>query len=43
MTINKSAIAYLCFAWCVFLLLGISVGVNLPFVLAVIGSVLFLI
>ena len=43
MNINKSGIAYLCFAWTVFLLLGITVGLNLPFALAVIGTVLYLI
>jgi hypothetical protein len=43
MNISKSSIAYLCFAWAVFLLLGVSVGLNLPFVLAVVGTILYLI
>ena len=43
MTFNKSGIAYLCFAWAIFFLLGITVGLNLPFALAVIGTVLYLI
>jgi hypothetical protein len=43
MNVSKSSIAYLCFAWAVFLLLGITVGLNVPFALAVIGTVLYLI
>ena len=43
MNISKSSIAYLCFAWVVFLLLGVTVGLNLPFLLAVVGTVLYLI
>jgi len=43
MNISKSSIAYLCFAWTVFLLLGVTVGLNLPFALAVIGTILYLI
>ena len=43
MNISKSSIAYLCFAWTVFLLLGVTVGLNLPFVLAVVGTILYLI
>jgi hypothetical protein len=42
MSFNKTSIAYLCFAWTVFLLLGVVVGLNLPFVLAVIGTILYL-
>jgi hypothetical protein len=42
MNISKGTVAYLCFAWVVFLLIGISVGLNLPFVLAVIGTILYI-
>jgi hypothetical protein len=43
MTINKGSIGWLCFMWAVLILIGISVGLNVPFVLAVIGTVLYLI
>jgi hypothetical protein len=43
MTINKASIAWLCFMWAVLLLIGITVGLNLPFILAVVGTVLYLI
>jgi len=43
MTINKGSIPWLCFAWAVLLLIGISVGLNLPFILAVVGTVLMLV
>jgi hypothetical protein len=42
MVINKGAIGYLCLAWAALLLLGLSVGLNIPFILAVIGTVLYL-
>lgn len=43
MTINKSAIAHLCALWCFALLLGISLGLNVPFILLVLASILYLI
>ena len=43
MTINKGSVAYLCFVWAFALLLGVVVGLNAPFVLLLIGSVLYLI
>jgi hypothetical protein len=43
MTINKASIAWLCFMGAVLLLIGITVGLNLPFILAVVGTVLYLI
>lgn len=43
MNINKGNLAWLCFAWAALILLGISLGWNLPFVLAVAGTVLYLI
>jgi len=42
MNITKGGIAYLCFAWTVFILLGLTIGLNVPFVLAVIGTLLYL-
>lgn len=43
MTLNRGSLGWLCFAWAALLLLGIAVGLNLPFVLAVIGTVLYLV
>jgi hypothetical protein len=43
MNINKGNIGWLCFMWAVLILIGITVGLNVPFVLAVIGTVLYLI
>ena len=40
---NKGSIAYLCFVWAFALLLGVALGLNIPFVLLVIGTVLYLI
>jgi hypothetical protein len=42
MNINKGTIAWLCFAWAALLLLGLAVGLNVPFVLALAGTVLML-
>jgi hypothetical protein len=42
MNISKGTVAWLCFAWAALLLLGISVGLNLPFVLAVVGTILMI-
>lgn len=39
---NSGSIGWLCFAWAALLLLGLAVGLNWPFVLAVIGTVLYL-
>lgn len=41
-TFNGGSIAWLCFAWAALILLGISAGLNLPFVLAVAGTILVL-
>jgi hypothetical protein len=38
----KGEIAWLCFAWAALILLGLSVGLNVPFLLALIGTVLYL-
>ena len=43
MSINKGAVAWLCFAWAALLLLGLSFGFNVPFILALIGTVLYLV
>jgi len=43
MTFNKGNLAWLCFAWAALLLLGLAVGLNVPFILSVIGTVLYLI
>lgn len=42
MNINKSNIAYLCIVWAFAILIGVSVGLNLPFVLLVVATVLYL-
>lgn len=39
---NSGSLGWLCFAWAALLLLGIAVGLNPPFVLAVIGTILYL-
>ena len=39
--VNKSTIAYLCFVLAFALLLGVTVGLNVPFILLVVGSVLY--
>lgn len=43
MQINRGSLAYLCLVWAFALLLGVAVGLNLPFILLVIGSILMLI
>jgi hypothetical protein len=43
MNINKSNLAYLCIVWVFAILLGVSVGLNLPFVLLLVATVLLLI
>lgn len=43
MTINKGAIANICVLWCFALLLGITLGLNVPFVLLVIATILYLV
>ena len=43
MNVNKGSIAWLCFAWAALLLLGLSVGFNLPLILAVLGTILMLV
>jgi hypothetical protein len=43
MTISRGSIAYLCFVWAFALLIGVVVGLNIPFVLLAVGTVLYLI
>lgn len=43
MVIPFGKLAWLCFVWAALLLLGLSMGANLPFILAVIGTVLYLV
>lgn len=43
MNISRGSVAYLCFVWAFALLLGVNVGLNLPFVLLVLGSILYLV
>lgn len=43
MTINKSAIANICVFWCFALLLGITFSLNIPLVLLIIATILYLI
>jgi hypothetical protein len=43
MSINFGKVAWLCLVWAALLLLGLSAGLNLPFVFAVIGTVMYLI
>lgn len=42
MTINKGNLAWLCFAWAALILLGLTFSVNVPLILALIGTVLYL-
>ena len=41
--ITASKVAVLCFVWCVLILLGLAVGLNVPFLLALVGTVFYLI
>jgi hypothetical protein len=41
-TFNRGSIAWLCFVWAALILLGLTIGLNVPFVLAVIGTLLML-
>jgi hypothetical protein len=43
MNINKGNIAWLCVVWAFALLIGVVAGLNLPFILLVIATVLYLI
>ncbi|HEU4340996.1 MAG TPA: hypothetical protein VFU31_05445 [Candidatus Binatia bacterium] len=43
MAINKGTIATLCLGWAFAVLLGVSVGLNVPFVLLVAWTILLLI
>jgi hypothetical protein len=43
MNISKSNIAWLCVVWAFALLLGVSAGLNIPFVLLIAATVLMLI
>jgi hypothetical protein len=40
---NTGSLGWLCFAWSALILLGIAVGLNWPFVLACVGTFLYLI
>lgn len=40
MTFNRSSIGWLCLVWAALLLLGLAVGLNIPFILAVVGTIL---
>ena len=42
MTINRGNLAYLCVVWAFALLIGLAIGLNVPFVLLVIATVLYL-
>jgi hypothetical protein len=43
MNISKSTVATLCLGWAFALLLGVSLGLNLPFILMVVWTILLLI
>jgi hypothetical protein len=43
MNINKGTIAWLCVAWAFALLIGVVAGLNVPFLLLVVATVLYLI
>jgi len=43
MNISKGAIANLCFIWTIALLLGLTIGLNVPFFLMVLGTILYLV
>lgn len=43
MVINKGVIATLCLGWAFAILLGVSVGLNIPFILLIVWTVLLLI
>ena len=43
MTFNKGNLAHLCVVWAFALLVGLVVGLNVPFVLLVVATVLYLI
>lgn len=38
--LNRASIAWLCFAWGFGLLLGLTIGLNVPFILFLIGTIL---
>ena len=42
MNISKGTLGWLCFVWAALILLGITVGFNVPFLLAVLGTILYL-
>ena len=43
MNTSKGNIAWLCVIWAFALLIGVAVGLNLPFVLLVVATILYLI
>jgi hypothetical protein len=42
MSLSKREAAYLCFVWAIGILLGLSIGFNIPFLLFVIGTILYI-
>lgn len=42
MDTSKKNLGWLCFAWMFAILLGLGVGLNLPFILILIGTALYL-
>lgn len=43
MIIPRGTITTLCFVWAALLLLGLTIGFNVPFLLAVVGTILYLV
>ena len=43
MNINKGTLALLCVIWAFAILLGLSVGLNVPFLLLLLATILYLI
>lgn len=42
MNINKGNLAYLCFVWAFAILIGLAFSLNVPLVLLIIGTALYL-
>lgn len=42
MRLNKGSLGFLCLAWAFGILLGLSIGFNVPFLLFLIATVLYL-
>lgn len=43
MNISRGNLAWLCIVWCFAILVGVVMGLNVPFILLVVGTVLYLI